>query len=271
MIQKSVLVAIINRKKDFDITRDFHWYRIPVVSAPKIVREKRIKYIAFYHTRVFNEIAYSIQWYAPVETMKIVKRLELLPDEKDHSRKYFEYFKIEIGELIPLSCPIVSRRRRNVVFIETTPNRLLAAEEINDLFHGSRLEEKFWESCKEQEIDAEREFVVKKDDYTFFLDFALMCKKGKLDVECDSGRYHLSQIYQSKRDTKRDNILKSLGWDVYRFSENDVYKNLPQTIGIVKEAINRYGGVEIVGEKDSFKTFPHEATLQQIHLFKHNN
>lgn len=271
MNKKSVLIAIINRKKDFEIAKSYHWYRIPVVSAPKIVKEKRIKYLAFYQTKVFKDNAYSIQWYAPVNEIKIMKRIELLTDEPYHPRKNYDYFKIEIGDLLNLSQPIVSHRRRYIIFIETTMKHLLSAKEINDLYCGSWIEEKFWKACKTHEIEAEREFVVNKDEYTFFLDFAVMCKDGKLDIECDSERFHYSQIYQGKRDTKRDNILKSLGWDILRFSENDVNKNLPQTINIVKETINRYGGLEVIGKKKMFKTFPCMEAPNQKYLFKQKN
>jgi len=49
---EKVLVAIINNPNDFKITRNKHWYRIPVKSAP---RYWKADYLAFYQTRVFGK------------------------------------------------------------------------------------------------------------------------------------------------------------------------------------------------------------------------
>lgn len=46
-----VLVAVIKRKKDLEILKKRHWYRIPVKSAPK----GRADYLAPYLSRGFGE------------------------------------------------------------------------------------------------------------------------------------------------------------------------------------------------------------------------
>ena len=51
-IRNDVLVAIMNSKSDFEIAMKYNWYRIPVKSAPLIVRHGEIRFIAFYHTSV---------------------------------------------------------------------------------------------------------------------------------------------------------------------------------------------------------------------------
>ena len=223
--KKTVLVAVLNNKRDFEILQTQHWYRIPFKSAPRIISENRLNYVAFYQTKIFKEDAFSVKWYSEVSNIEIVKRKDLLPDEKLHPRKDDDYYKINIRELLPLSKSITSKRWRRIIFIETTPSRLKQADEINDLFHESFLEEKFWELCKTNGFDAERQFVVDTDEYTFFLDFALLCKDGKIDIECDGDNFHLARLYQLKRDANRDNTLQSLGWRVLRFSKNDLYQN----------------------------------------------
>ncbi|MDI6767971.1 MAG: hypothetical protein QME52_14215 [Bacteroidota bacterium] len=57
--EKTVLVSIMNSKRDWEIACDRHWYRIPVRSAPKIVRTIGVRYLAFYLTKVFSEQAFG--------------------------------------------------------------------------------------------------------------------------------------------------------------------------------------------------------------------
>jgi len=74
-------VALMNSRKDFEIAQTQNWYRIPVKSAPGIVKTGMIHTIAFYHTKAFDEDKFSIRYYAPVKNVSVVKRKELLPDE----------------------------------------------------------------------------------------------------------------------------------------------------------------------------------------------
>ena len=49
-------------------------------------------------------------------------------------------------------------RGRPIVFIPSTLYKLTNAVEINDLYHGSPLEDRMWAMLKEKEIPAEREY-----------------------------------------------------------------------------------------------------------------
>jgi len=50
-VNKTVLVAIMNNKRDFAIAREKHWYRVPVKSAPRNLRELLVQQVAFYFTK----------------------------------------------------------------------------------------------------------------------------------------------------------------------------------------------------------------------------
>jgi len=54
------LVAIVPRKKDWEILREKHWYRIPVKSAPGIATQ--LKYLAFYQPKIFDDEKWSINY-----------------------------------------------------------------------------------------------------------------------------------------------------------------------------------------------------------------
>ena len=264
---KTALVAIMNNKRDWKIVCDKHWYRIPVRSAPKIVRKLEVRYLAFYFTKAFGEQAFSITCYAEVEKITIVKRKELFPEEIDDPKRDEDYFKLQIGNLQVLPKPIVSKRFRRIVFIETTPSCLLHADEINDLFHESPIEDKFWDALKAEKIDAERQYFIGNDDHLFCLDFALFCMQRNIDVECDGDKYHLQPV-KVHRDKKRNNILEKMGWSVLRYGSREIYSDLPKTIEQVKETVNALGGIVVNSEKKMYRLLKVPKQGKQENLFK---
>ena len=137
--KKDVLIALINNKEDFRIAHGERWYRIPVQSAPLIVRDKKLKYIAFYQTKIFGENAFKIEWYGKVKNISVVQRKVLFPNLMDVPKAENEYYKIEFNKLIKLPSPIISRRDRRVLFITTTYKRFKSAKELNDVFKESAI------------------------------------------------------------------------------------------------------------------------------------
>ena len=127
----SLLVAVVNRLRDWELVCSEHWYRIPLARAPRRIGAD---YLAFYHTKVFPGLRWTITYYAPVERYSLVPRRALLPSEPNHPRSETLYWKIEIGPLVALPRPIPSHRLRRVTFIPTTLARLFQAQEINDLW-----------------------------------------------------------------------------------------------------------------------------------------
>ena len=142
----TVLVAIMNNPRDFDIARDQHWYRIPVRRAPK--RGVDAPILAFYQTKAFGEEKWSINYYAHTTRWEIVPRVQLLPEEARHPRADELYHKVHLGELRRLPCPIVSRKWRRIAFIVTHWGRLEQAREISELLHGSIWEQRLWRALR---------------------------------------------------------------------------------------------------------------------------
>ncbi len=125
-----VLVAIMTEPRDFEIARVLGWYRIPVASAPKTLL---VDWIAFYLTSAFGDEKWSIRYLARVKGHELVRRREMLRDERDHLRADEPYFKIQLGPLVRLTKPIPSQRWRRFTFLYTTGERLVSAHEIKDL------------------------------------------------------------------------------------------------------------------------------------------
>ncbi len=150
-----VLVALLNYKRDFSILREEHWYRIPTDSVESRLKKRwPPQWLAFYQTKEFGNEAYAVNYFSEVEHIKKAKRRQLFPKEPRNEQSEKEYFKISIGELQRLSKPILSRRFRRIIFISTTLEKLVAAEEINDLFDESTLEDKMWAEFKRVRISA---------------------------------------------------------------------------------------------------------------------
>lgn len=264
-VKKDVLIALMNSKKDFAIAQEQGWYRIPVKSAPQNIRDQSVKYLAFYHTQIFGEEAYSIRWYGEVRRITIVPRKELFPELHSDPKADNEYYKIVLDKLHQLPEPIISRRWRRVLFIQTSLRRFQHAQEINDVFHESPIEETVWEALKAEKIMAERQYWVGTGEKFFYLDFALFCKDRNIDVECDGDAFH-SKPEDVKRDKKRNNLLESLGWAVLRFTTDDIYNNLKQAVSQMKKTINRCGGLQDINDSMMFKRFAFDNS-QQLSLF----
>ncbi len=235
------LVGIINRKKDWEILKEQGWYRIPVKNAPDNLFQMR--YIAFYQTRVFGAEKWAVNYYARVKDIKIVRRIELLPDEPKHPRAQGWYYRINICELQRLPNSIPSRRWRRIVFIPTTLEKLLTAREINELYHTSPIEEKLYLALERTGLAPERQFYVRDESGGYFLDLAIFCDQGKIAVECDGASYH-SGRKKAEQDRHRDNQLTALDWRVLRFSGKEIRQNVQECLRMVKRVVEKLGGVE---------------------------
>jgi hypothetical protein len=91
-----VLVAILNKQLDFAILREKLWYRIPVSSVEKWLKNCwPPKWLAFYQTKAFGEEKHAINYFAQVLDFHEVFRWQLFPDEPKSSisnRRYHQIF-----------------------------------------------------------------------------------------------------------------------------------------------------------------------------------
>jgi very-short-patch-repair endonuclease len=250
--QNDVLVALMNRTEDFRIAKEQGWYRIPVKNAPPIIKEGHASYIAFYHTKTFTKERFTIQWFGKITKFSILKREQLFPNEIKNIKTGKEYYKIEFSQLKQLAIPIVSLRPRRILFIPTTQEKFFTSKEINYLFNRSPLENKFWTALLSQTIYAEREYFISINKRNFFLDFAVFCKTRNIDIEIDGDAYHLSEA-SVKNDKQRNNLLEKEGWSVLRFTNDDIDSKLDDTINLVMETANNYGGVQDITNPPDFK------------------
>ena len=241
MLKHPALVGIVPRKNLWPIIQKERWYHIPVESAPK--NTSLVEYLAFCFPKVFGEdYQYKVVYYTEVLGIETKKRVKLFPGEPEHQRANKDYFQFRLGPIKELPKPIPSKRWRRIVHIPTSLEKLLNAQEINDLYDTSPLEEKMYRELKRHQIEAERQLYVKVGGQIYCLDFGIFCRKGDIDVECDGEKYHILPEALA-RDRKRNNQLTSFGWHVLRFSGKEINRALQNCFSIIEKTINNLGGL----------------------------
>jgi hypothetical protein len=142
-----ILVAYMPGPRDMEIARLLGWYRIPLRTAPKVIA---VDFVAFYQPNSFGDHKRCIEVVAPIRGHELVTRAELLREEADHPKATEEYFKIQLGPLVPLSSPIRAEKWKRITFFYTTGKYLLQAETINDLVVHSDERKLLWRALRER-------------------------------------------------------------------------------------------------------------------------
>lgn len=249
---QDVLVALWPEPRDMERARDRGWYRIrPGEAVDRLGDLTRFRTLAFYQPDSFGADGRRVRYRAPVLGCERRPRTELLPEERDHVRGDQMYHCFRLGPLTELRRPIIGRKGRRLLFIPTTEIQLLLAEEINELFAGTPIEERMFAALKREGLWPEREYFVElrrpaaqhARSALHFLDLALFCRERYLDVECDGDTWHIGRE-SARRDRQRDNLLEANGWHILRFNTEEIQRDLPVVLSRVREAINRYGGIK---------------------------
>jgi very-short-patch-repair endonuclease len=249
---------------DFHILQDQLWYRIPVATAPK---RWPPKWLAFYQTKIFGDEAFAVHYYGRVRSIRVVRRHELFPQEPPNPKSDRRYFQVHLHSLERLDHPILSPRWRRIVFIPTTWQKFRQAQEVNDLFDDSPLEDHLWIELRKLEIPAERQWDVNVGKAWYKLDFALFCAEGKVDVETDGDTWH-ADPKRIPEDNRRDNDLEVSGWHVLRFNGHQIRESINEyCVPKITQMINRLDGLD--EESLVPRTFysGSEGIAQQLTLF----
>jgi very-short-patch-repair endonuclease len=252
-IINNVLIVLVKDKKDWLIAQQENWYRIPLESRiPNNLRDEEVEWIAFYFPKIFGEEKYSIRYFARVDKVSVVAREKLFPDESINSKSDKRYRKISFGALQKLPNPIISQRGRMLLFIPTTFEKLINADELNDVFNDSPLEEKLWKRLKAEQLPAERQFYIKTNENSFICDFAMFCKNGVINVECD-GEQHQSDREMVIYDKSRNNQIEAVAnYSVLRFTTIHIESQMENTIHLIKQKVDKLGGIYFAKE-DEYK------------------
>jgi REase_MTES_1575 len=263
----NVLVAMMPERQDWAVLHEQLWYRIRKSDkSPDIIKNGSAEYIAFYHTAKFAaDLKHKVVKYAKIKRIITASRQQLFPEEsRSHKKANQAYYKVEFDELLTLPQPIVSRRGHRVTFVPTTEKRFFSGStDFNRLFKGSYLEEEMEKMIDEMEVEYEREWCYYIDDNKkYYLDFAIFCKNGQIDIECDGDKYHMGNE-NVHYDKTRNNELESYKWSVLRYTMQHFNNERLHIKKTIWKTINAYGGALRVGEPDAVyypKTNPYGQT-----------
>lgn len=262
---KDGLIAILKNPSDLAILRDQGWYRIPVQSAP---RGWPPCWLAFYQPKSFGDDAYRVRYFGLVKAVRIASRREIFPNEIESARSDKQYYLLDLVSLTERSQPIFSIRPRRLVFVPTTWSKFERAEQINDLFDDSPLEDHLWEKLKQQSISGERQWAVTGNGWLYYLDIALFCTQGQIDIETDGDTWH-SERDQIARDNERDNHLQTVGWSTLRFNSQQVNElNGDYCLREIEQRINSLGGLSSEGIVPRKFYGKGKKSAQQLSLFE---
>lgn len=243
----SVLVAHVASTKDLQRALYERWYRLRPCRAVDDLGDLRdFRYLALYEAGDDDARPYRIRHYARIRHVDVRHRRDLIPDEPQHERADLAYPLLRLDRPKRLRRTLYSRMNREVRFLKTDWNHFKSAREWNDLYLGSPLERRLHEALRHEGLFAEREFRANCRDLdrmrTFFLDFALFCRDGRLDIEVDGDTYHL-QPERVLRDKERDNLLVANRWSVLRFHTAEIQFNLRGALARIGAAANARGGL----------------------------
>jgi very-short-patch-repair endonuclease len=247
---KEVLIALLPRLSSLETLRTELWYHIPIETAPQ--KRWPPKLLAFYQGKVYGkEDAYKIRYFGEVEHIDIVPRKELFPNDMENQYKAERlYYRLQLKSLEERPKPIVSYRPRRLVFIPTTMHKFVHAEQINDLFDGSSLEDRLWSALKHIDILAERQWKIIVKRRKYYLDFAVFCRDGKLAIETDGYTTHYDSMNQIDYDTWRQNEIELDDWRFLHYTRRQVKDDWTPYLNQIRQKIEQLGGVE---EPKNFK------------------
>lgn len=240
---KELLVALLPRTSSLEILKNEGWYHVPVATAPKRWPPKML---AFYQGKVFGDAeACKIRYFGDVMDIEIVPRRVLFPsDEKNAHKAENLYYRLWLHNLEERKTPIVSHRPRRLAFIPTTLKKFEMAEQINDLFDASPLEDQLWGALKSSSILAERQWKIIVKNHNYYLDFAVFCNTGKLAIETDGYAYHYDDKNQIDYDTWRQNEIELDDWRFLHYTSQQIKDDSALYLTQIEQKIKQLGGLQ---------------------------
>jgi hypothetical protein len=225
--RRTVLVVVLNNETDLVHAANTGWYRIPQRRAPRRIGAD---YLAFYQTGAFRQQpeAHTISFLAPTRRYRLLTRRELLPDAADHPRANDYYYRIDIGPLERLPHPVRATTFRRLTFIHTTLARLLAAEDVKDLFQTDDPFEQLWSALREHNLRPLKNRLAGEHP----VDITLRARGGYLGITCQDA--HAAQESRQPPTAER--------WEFLYLPATRIAADLPGCLRQIGAALLRLGG-----------------------------
>lgn len=202
---------------------------------------RKFHYLAFYEPARFGRQGKCIRSYARVLRYHTEKRRDLLPDEPHHPGAGENYVKIQIGRILYLSRPIKNMPPRRVSFGFATLERFLTSKNILQLYRVVPSEQIVSRALRSAGIPAVPQYYISGGKKRYCLDFAIVCRRGLIAVECDNLKAH-SGTRRQRRDRDKDIFLRRHGWCVIRLTEHTIVSDIRSCVARVRRAVREFGG-----------------------------
>lgn len=249
--KQDVLVALLPNPRDLEFAEHRGWYRVRPGDMLNRIKGglQQFTHLAFYQPDSFKSERRCVRRFARIVDISNARRVDLLPEQPDHPRANELYVRFNLGEIQILPHPIISARGRRILFIPSNWERIAAADDINDLFVGSPIEDSLYRRLRNHGLLPEREFFLDLTDPNnpnqsvhYCFDMAIFCRDRTLDIECDGDMWH-TRPDRIQSDNDRDNLVQANRWHVLRFNTAQIRDKQDDTFNMVREAVNKYGGV----------------------------
>jgi len=225
--RRTLLVAVINNLEDLRRAASEGWYRIPQRRAPRRIGAD---YLAFYQTGAFKaeDTAQTVTYYAATRRYRLLTRRELLPSEADHPRADEFYYRIEIGPLQRLECPVPAAKFHRLTFIHTTFDRLFTAQDVTELFRPDDPFEALWNALREHRLRPLKNRLVGDQP----VDITLRARGGYLGIHC----------VEDATAQERSLPLLSDRWEVLRLPVSQIQQDLNGCLRRIGAVLINLGG-----------------------------
>jgi len=214
-----ILVGVLKNPEDLDLLFSEKVYRIPLENKPV----RPFESIAFYQPASWAGEPGRIEYYGFIDSEEIVSKdsINLPGSIPEHER----YYLFRFSTIVKLTRPVLNKSGTRVSFHYTDEETLQRSGTLLELFDMPDIEMKVMKMLDDMSVQYEREYYVPVDNANYYrLDFAIINRDSKIDIECDGKSTH-STPGQIEYDKKRDNALQADGWTVLRLKENQIVNN----------------------------------------------
>jgi len=100
-----------------------------------------------------------------------------------------------------------------------------------------------WRAFKENGVAAERYYPLTEDPESQRVNFAILCRGGKIAVVCESGAGAQTGLVLREQARDDENQYAAGGWTMLRLRAYETTRSLGECVGTVVTEVARHGGV----------------------------
>ncbi|PJF44006.1 MAG: hypothetical protein CUN55_06155 [Phototrophicales bacterium] len=236
-----VLVGVIRAKRDLKILLEQRWYRIPQGRAAKGIDAD---YLAFFlNQSAARPKESAIYYYAQRRGIELVRRIDIIPDAH-HKRAHDWYHKIQLGEIMPKTPPIVNKPNPYAFdFIYTTGDRFLRAKHIRDLYSDADyLVDRVFHVLRQKGLPVERVWEnlesaptsVQEITYPTYAQIRLIAERGEIIATTSSS--------QKPKHERQEVVYLPPS----TYLNEDIEKTAKMSAQMIQEMVQRLGGPKTI-------------------------